>query len=71
MEWPETLCLLIAATALYVWAMLRERRPADLTRPRMIPSVPVMAVCAVIIMLMLAHLVTLLTGTPFQGSGGF
>ncbi|MBI1206953.1 MAG: hypothetical protein GC191_06655 [Azospirillum sp.] len=67
MDWPETLLTLVAALGLYAWAAVRERRPVDFARPRLIPPLPVMAIAAVIALLMLAHLVTLATGQPFRG----
>jgi hypothetical protein len=67
LEWAETIAAFVVAVALYVWANLVARRPVDLLRPRLISPVLVMSVSAIVAILMLAHMVSLATGTPFAG----
>ncbi|MEI8393826.1 MAG: hypothetical protein WCF85_03755 [Rhodospirillaceae bacterium] len=67
--WIETTCLLVAAVALFVAANRAANQPIDLARPRMWPPIPVMALAALVAIMMLAHMVTLATGRPFQGGG--
>ena len=67
LDWIETTLILFAAIGAYIWANLTARRPVDLLRPRMIPPVLVMSVSAVIALVMLAHMVSLTSGTPFRG----
>jgi|GEM_PF-1154265 len=69
--WLETFAVFSGALTAFVWARDVERRPVDLTRPRMIPTLPIMALSVIIAMLMLAHFITLVTGQPFTGGTGF
>ena len=67
--WVETLGVLAAAVGLFVFANLAARRPVDLNRPRLWSPVLVMGLSLLVAILMLAHMVTLATGTPFRGGG--
>ena len=67
--WAETTGILVLALALYGWADLIGRKPTDPLHPRLWSPVLVMALAAVVAILMLAHMVTLATGRPFQGGG--
>ena len=67
--WAETLGVFAAAAGLFVVANLAARRPVDLNRPRLWSPVLVMALSLLAAILMLAHMVTLATGTPFRGGG--
>ena len=69
LDWPETLGVFAAAAGLFVFANLAARRPVDLNRPRLWSPVLVMGLALVVALLMLAHMVTLATGTPFRGGG--
>ena len=67
--WTETAGVLVAAVGLFVIANLAARRPVDLDRPRLWSPVLVMGLSLLTAILMLAHMVTLATGTPFRGGG--
>jgi hypothetical protein len=69
MGWWVTTGILVAAVALYRWADTIGRQPPDLARPWLVPPPLVMGVAVVAGILMLAHMITLLTGQPFQGNG--
>lgn len=64
MDLPATLWILALAFGGFVLCLLGERRPREFGRPRMFPYIPVMMVCLVVILGLLAHLVSLLTGKP-------
>lgn len=69
MTMPVTLILLALFSAMLgfsLWAERRPRDPADLNPP-LIPRPFVQFVAFLGIILMLAHLITLLTGKPFSG----
>ena len=67
--WIVTLGVFALAAGLFVFANLVERRPVDLNRPRLWSPVLVMGLALMVALLMLAHMVTLATGKPFQGGG--
>ena len=67
--WSETLGIFAVAAGLFVFANLAARRPVDLNRPRLWSPVLVMALALLAAILMLAHMITLATGTPFRGGG--
>jgi hypothetical protein len=65
LDLPETLAALTAFGALFGFAAWRGRRPHEPGRLPLVPLGAVQFVALVGAVLMLAHLVTLLTGTPF------
>ena len=67
-----TLAALAAAVVAFVLALLLHRRPRDLGAVTLLPYGGIQFVALVAAVLMAAHLVTLLTGTPLIGrfSGG-
>ena len=69
-----TLELTVAALALALGALglsiLRDRRGRDPLRPPLVPPWLVQFVAVTAAVLMIAHLVTLLTGHPFAGRLG-
>ena len=66
-----TLAILLAAVALAGLANWLERRPRELgAPPPLIPWTAVQMAGVVVAILMLAHLVTLLTGTPLRSRFG-
>ncbi|MEI6557449.1 MAG: hypothetical protein WCO00_03505 [Rhodospirillaceae bacterium] len=67
--WIETLGVFGGAAGLFVYANLAARRPVDINRPRLWSPVLVMGLSLLVAILMLAHMVTLATGTPFRGGG--
>ncbi|CAK0755375.1 hypothetical protein CCP1ISM_6010001 [Azospirillaceae bacterium] len=71
MGWAETTTVFLIAAAVFVWANLTARRPVDINRPRLAPLMPLMALSLVVALLMLAHMITLATGHPFQGGARF
>jgi hypothetical protein len=62
-----TLVILLAALLAAGLANWRERHPRPLGRPTMVPYIAVQAIASLVVILMLAHLVSLLTGTPLKG----
>jgi hypothetical protein len=64
-----TLADLFAALAIAALANWRERRPRDFGRPPLVPYTAIQVVAVVVVILMLAHLVSLLTGQPLKGRG--
>ncbi len=47
-------------------AVVEHRRRGSI-EPTLIPTTPLFFVCAVLVVLALAHMVTLITGSPHQG----
>ena len=69
MSLEVTLVILFAALAVVAFANWRERRPRDVGRPPLVPYTAVQVIAVVVVILMLAHLVSLLTGQPLKGLG--
>lgn len=65
-----TLVILVLAGSLFVWSNLRMRRAPDPLRPRLLPHTLIMTLALVVVILMLAHLVSLVTGRPLTGRLG-
>ncbi len=59
-----TMWAIALAAAVFALCWLRERRPRTFGEVRLFPYVPVMMVCLVLILGLLAHLLGLLTGQP-------
>jgi hypothetical protein len=64
---PVTLTILILTAAIFAFANWRARQPAQPLKVRMINYHVVQIVCVVVVMLMVAHLVTLFSGRPPNG----
>ena len=64
-----TVAILLGALAIAVLANWRERRPRELGRPPLVASPAIQAIAIVVAILMLAHLVSLLTGITSRGRG--
>jgi hypothetical protein len=62
-----TVACLLAALLVGGLANWRERRPRDLGRPSLVPYSAIQVLAVLVIILMLAHLVSLLTGHPLEG----
>ncbi len=61
-----TLGVLIGALAVIVIAGWLERRPRPLGHTPMVPYTVLQMLALVVVILMLAHLVSLVTGTPLK-----
>ena len=64
MGWTPTLVGLAIATVIFAWANWRARRPVELGKVRMVPYTAVMFAALVVILLMVAHAMTLLGLKP-------
>jgi hypothetical protein len=69
MSLAPTLAVLLAALAIAALANWRERRPRDLGRPPLVPYTAIQMIAVLVIILMLAHVVSLLTGQTLKGRG--
>jgi uncharacterized membrane protein YidH (DUF202 family) len=70
MSLTVTLAILALALAAAGFANWRERRPRALGRPPLVSYTAIQMLAAVVIILMLAHLVSLLGGQPLTGRLG-
>ncbi len=61
-----TLLLLALGLALGGWAAWQERRPRGLGDLPLMPPIPVLIVGVLIVLVSLAHLLTIWTGMPFK-----
>jgi hypothetical protein len=68
-----TLVVVVLTFAVFGFANWRARQPAEPLKVRMINYHVVQMACIVVILLMAAHLVTIVTGRPVTGQqpGGF
>jgi hypothetical protein len=64
-----TLAIVGATLALFAFAYWRAKQPAQPLQVRMVNYFVVQIVCIVVILVMGAHLVTLIMGTPLTGGG--
>jgi hypothetical protein len=64
MDGLTTLIALAVAGGLFVLCWMMERRPKTLGEVRLFPYIPVMMICLVAILGLLAHLISLVTGKP-------
>ena len=62
-----TIACLLAALLIAGVANWRESRPRDLGRPSLVSYSAIQVLAVLVVILMLAHLVSLLTGQPLQG----
>ncbi len=71
MGWTMTITGLVIAIAVFGWANWRARQPVQFGRVRMIPYTALMFAALVVILLMVAHVFTLLgvEAPPRQGLG--
>jgi len=61
------LVVAVAGTGYLVWL---ERKPRVPGHPRLIPSTPLMFLCLLVMIVAIAHLLTIVTGTPHTGRFG-
>ena len=66
---PITLAIVALTAAIFVVAVIRGKKPAEPLKVRMVNYHVVQIVCIVVILVMGAHLVTLITGSPLTGGG--
>jgi hypothetical protein len=67
MNLPITLVIVGLTAALFAFASWRARQPAQPLKVRMVNYHVVQIVCIVVILVMGAHLITLLMGAPVAG----
>lgn len=67
MSLTVTISILVAALAVGAVANYRSRQPIELGETRWVPYLGVQFVAILVVVLMAAHLVTLLTGVPLVG----
>ena len=67
---PVTLGVAVLCLGVFGFANWRARQPAEPLKVRMINYHVVQMVCIVVILLMAAHLVSIVTGRPFTGQQG-
>jgi len=65
-----TVAVIVGASVSGGLLIHRERRPPDPGKPRLLPSTPLLFLCALALVLALAHLVTIITGAPHTGRLG-
>jgi len=61
--WAMTLAIVVFALC---W--LRERRPRTVGEVRLFPYIPMMMICLILILVLLAHLIGVVTGKPIGSS---
>ena len=69
MDVPWTLVLLAAGVSLSAFCRWYETRPRELGDVRLLPSTMLLALCVLVSVVALAHLVSLVTGVPLNGRG--
>jgi len=70
MDYPWTLALLLTGAAAFAGATWRARRAREVFEVPLVPYGAVQFVALVLVVVMLAHLVTLASGQPFAGRLG-
>ena len=67
---PVTVTILVLTGAMFAFANWRARQPAQPLKVRMVNYHVVQMVCIIVVLLMAAHLITLLSGQPLTPRGG-
>ena len=70
LDWTLTLTMLAASFGLFGFANWRARQPAQPLKVRMVNYNVVQILALVLVIVVLAHLVTLVTGTPYVSRRG-
>ena len=70
LDFLVTLAGLVTALSGVVALLWMERRPREPGKPLLLPTTPLLFVCLVIIVIALAHMVTIITGVPHRGRLG-
>ncbi len=68
MGWTATLSILCVGLLVFLWANWQARKPIELGRVRMVPYTPIMFIALLVVLLMVAHVMTLLGLKPETGS---
>jgi len=66
-----TLVIMLAALTVAALANWLERRPRDVGDPPLVSYTAIQMVALVVTLIMAAHLVSLVTGTPLESRFGF
>ena len=66
MSLVPTVVILLLALAIAAFANYRERRPRALGRPPLLSYTVLQMIALVVVVLMLAHLVSLIMGSPLK-----
>ncbi len=70
MDIQITLAAGFAATSVIILLIWLEHRPREPGNPRLIPLTPLLFLAIFVLIVILAHLVTVLTGEPHLGRAG-
>lgn len=70
MNLPVTLAGTVIVAAIFVFAFIKAKQPAEPLKVRMVNYQVVQIVCIILFLILAAHLVTLISGTPFTGRRG-
>ncbi len=62
MDMTTTILALAGLTTVFGLCLLGERRPRQFGKVRLFPYIPVMIVCLVLVLAVMAHALTLLSG---------
>lgn len=65
-----TLTIVVLTGGMFAFANWKARQPAEPLKVRMINYHVVQIICVIVLLLMVAHLVTLLSGQPLAPRGG-
>ena len=65
-----TLSAILLALAVAGWMIVLERKGPVPGKPRLVPTTPILFLAVLALVLALAHMVTLVTGTPHIGRLG-
>ena len=71
MDLTITLTVIMLSIACITWLVILEKRPVEPGNPRLIPTTPVIFILMIVILLALAHLMTIVTGSPHVGRSRF
>ena len=66
MSLAATLVLLASGLVLCTWAVWQERRPRGLGELPVLPPLPILFVGVLVVLVSLAHLITIWTGVPLK-----
>jgi hypothetical protein len=68
---PVTVTIVVVIMAIFAFANWRSRQPAQPLKVRLVNYHVVQMFCLILLLVMLSHLVSLLTGSAFKGRQGF